>query len=891
VSALGAAAALALAWSSPSGAEPGAGTPAATTPAPADLTSLVDPFVGTGSNPGTAGEVGTFPGAATPFGMIQWSPDTAPDREQGGGYDDADTKISGFSLTHLSGAGCPVFGDVPILPTTGAVPRDPAGTTEPFSHADESATPGSYQVRLGAPATTVQLSATTRTGIGQITFPPTRTANLLFKVSGSANGIHASSVQIHGTDEVTGSVTSGYFCDSVGAYTLHFVARFSRPFTGHGVWSGGKLHAGSSTCSGSYAVACGAWVAFDASTNRVVTVKVGLSYVSTANAAANLEAEDPGWSLRSVQQKAMQSWNAALDRIDVQGGSTTQEQIFYTALYHSLLDPSVFSDDNGQYEGFDDHVHDTHGRTQYTNFSGWDIYRSEIPLLSVIDPARVSDMMQSLVVDAAQGGWLPKWPLAGFDSGNMNGDAADPILADAYAYGVRGFDTAAALEAMLKGADRPGIGPNFVQERDGLPEYEQVGYVKQGEVNQPLGPTVGGSETLEYAIDDFAIAQMAQSMGDQSDYRTMMARAQNWQNLFNPATGYIQARSAGGTFPTGPAFTPPSAALVNETQGAAGFEEGNAIQYTWSVPQDLGTLFALMGGDAAAVSDLNTFFTQLDAGPFAPYDWAGNEPDLWAPWEYDYAGAPWRTQQVVRSIADNLYSLSPVGEPGNDDLGAMASWYVWAALGLYPLTPGTADLAMASPMFPSATIHLTGGKVLNLTAQGAPDVYISSAAVSSGSAPPTPLLQPWLPAAILRTGGTVDLTLTPTADPAWGAGPGSAPPSYATFAAPAVGYTRPSGALQTQTGVPAPLTLGVQSDVPGSTTVAWTATGPGVTVVPSSGRLVLPAQSPAGLFPQVSTTVRLTASATGTRNVTFAFSVPGQSVRLPTVTVAVSTGG
>jgi len=888
---IAAVAALALGWSSPSGADPATGSAAATTSAPADVTSLVDPFVGTGVGPGTAGEVGAFPGAATPFGMIQWSPDTAPDREQGGGYDYGDTKISGFSLTHLSGAGCPVFGDVPILPTTGAVAKDPAGTTEQFSHADESAAPGSYQVRLGSPATTVQLSATTRTGIGQITFPPTRAANLLFKVSGSANGIHASSVQIHGSDEVTGSVTSGYFCDSVGAYTLHFVARFSRTFTGHGVWDQGRLHPGSSTCSGSYVAACGAWVTFDASSDHVVTVKVGLSYVSAADAAANLEAEDPGWSLRAVAQKATQSWNAVLDRIDVQGGSTTQEQIFYTSLYHSLLDPSVFSDDNGRYEGFDNRVHDTGGRTQYTNFSGWDIYRSEIPLLSVIDPAQVSDMMQSLVDDAAQSGWLPKWPLANFDSGNMNGDAADPILADAYAYGVRGFDAAAALKAMLKGADHPGIGPNFVQERDGLPEYEQAGYVKQGEVNQPLGPTVGGSETLEYAVDDFAVSQMARSLGDQSDYRTMMTRGQNWQNLFNPATGYIQARSASGTFPAGPAFTAPSAALVNETQGAAGFEEGNAIQYTWSVPQDLGALFALMGGDAAATADLNTFFTQLNAGPYAPYDWAGNEPDLWAPWEYDYAGAPWRTQQVVRTVADSLYSLSPVGEPGNDDLGAMASWYVWAALGLYPLTPGTANLAVASPMFPSSTIHLAGGKVLTLTARGAPDVYISAASVSSGSAPSTPLNQPWLPAAILRTGGTVDFTLGPAADTTWGAGPGSAPPSYTTFAAPAVGYTRPSGALQTQTGVPASLTLGVQSDVAGTTTVAWTATAPGVTVVPSSGQLVLPAESPSGLFPQVSTTVGLTASAAGTRNVTFAFSVPGQSVHLPSVTVAVHAEG
>ena len=428
--------------------------------------------------------MGADPGAATPFGMIQWSPDTAPDpRSRAGATTAPDTKISGFSLTHLSGAGCPVFGDVPILPTTGAVPRDPAGTTEPFSHADESATPGSYQVRLGrsghdGPA----VGDDTRTGIGQITFPPTRTANLLFKVSGSANGIHASSVQIHGTDEVTGSVTSGFTSsDSVGAYTLHFVARFSRPFTGHGVCGAeASCHAGIvDLLEGSYTVACGAWVTFDASTNRARDRQGGpVLRPAPPTPPPTSRPRGPGVepALGPAEGHAVMERHARPDH--VQGGSTTQEQIFYTALYHSLLDPSVFSDDNGQYEGFDDHVHDTHGRTQYTNFSGWDIYRSEIPLLSVIDPARVSDMMQSLVVDAAQGGWLPKWPLAGFDSGNMNGDAADPILADAYAYGVRGFDTAAALEAMLKGADRPGIGPNFVQERR-RPARVRAGWVRQ----------------------------------------------------------------------------------------------------------------------------------------------------------------------------------------------------------------------------------------------------------------------------------------------------------------------------------------------------------------------------------------------------------------------------
>ncbi len=868
--------------------------PTTTVPAPAsgqaDLTSLVDPFVGTGASSVAGGEVGTFPGAAVPFGMIQWSPDTSPDRVQGGGYDYGDHEISGFSLTHLSGAGCPVFGDVPILPTTGTVPRHPADTTESLSHTNESASPDYYQVGLGSPTTTVRLSTTLRTGIGEISFPSVRMANLLFKVSGSANGIESSSVNIVGPREITGSVKSGFFCSSIGTYTLHFVAEFNRPFQSYGVWNYGRLHPGSSTCAGTYQASCGAWVSFNASRHHMVILKVGLSYVSTANAVSNLEAEDPGWNLAKVEQAGTQAWNGLLNRIQVDGGSHSEEETFYTALYHCLLDPSVFSDDNGQYEGVDGRVHDADGRTQYTNFSEWDIYRSEIPLLSIVAPSQVSDMMQSLVNDATQGGWLPKWELADTDTGVMDGDSADPIIASAVAFGVRGFDLSAALADMVKGATEPGIGRTYVQERNDLSEYERTGYVQQNATSQVLGETVGGSETLEYAIDDFSIAQMALGQGDQSEYRTMMARAQNWQNLYNPASGYVQARLASGNFPSGPVLPAPSRALINEGQGQQGFDEGNAIQYTWSVPQDLSTLFALMGGDSAAVTKLNTFFTQLNAGPDLPYDWAGNEPSLWTPWEYDYAGAPWRTQQVVRSIADSLYSLSPAGEPGNDDLGAMASWYVWAALGLYPLTPGTADLVIASPMFPSSTIHLPSGKVLTVTGQGAPRVYVQSAQVATGGGEPEPLNQPWLPSSILETGGSVDFTLGSAPATSWGSSPTSAPPSYTTSAAPAVGYTLPSGEVQTRAGSPVAVTLGIQSAGVGATTVAWSASAQGVAVSPSSGRLSLPAAPANGDSPRVSTTLELTASTAGIRYLTIDFSVPGQPTRIPSLTLEVDTG-
>ncbi len=471
------------------------GGPAGAT-SPTDPAGLVDPFVGTGVNPVPSGDVGTFPGADVPFGMVQWSPDTTPDRQQGGGYHFGDTSISGFSLTHLSGAGCPIFGDVPILPVSGPLPQDPADASAPFTHADERAAPGRYQVGLGTPAVDVRLSATTRTGIGQFTFPSTGAENLLIKVADSENGIIGSSVRTLGSNELTGSVTSGGFCGSTTQYTLHFVAEFDQPFTSHGVWDDNGVQPGVAACSGSATAACGAWVTFDSATNRTVTMKVGVSYVSVANAESNLTAEDPGWSLRHVQQAATASWNAALASINVAGGGLDQERTFYTALYHALLDPSVFSDDNGQYEGMDGRVHNAGPRIQYANFSEWDIYRSEVQLLSMIEPARVSDMMQSLVNDATQTGWLPSWVIADSDAGMMNGDSVDPIIADAYAFGVRGFDSAAAFKAMLKGATESGVGPDGTEERQDLAEYEQRGFVHNDAVGQVSGVTMGGSVTL-----------------------------------------------------------------------------------------------------------------------------------------------------------------------------------------------------------------------------------------------------------------------------------------------------------------------------------------------------------------------------------------------------------
>ena len=452
------------------------GSAAATTPA--DLSSLVDPFVGTGTGPVTQGYVGTFPGADVPFGMVQWSPDTAPDRTQGRGYDYADTKISGFSLTHLSGAGCSVFGDVPDPPhhwrvapasrerhrvvlarrrerVTGAVPGEP-GIARHHGQA------------LGHDPDRHRTDH----------LPVHEVRQRLFKVSGSANGLHLSSVRC--------GCARG---DGIGDDRVL-------------LWLSGRLHAalrGSVQPSlraprhmGPQSPAPGIFDVFGLVPGGVRGVGVlrhrrrpnrhheggrvlrqhGQCRVEPAVRGPGVEPEHGPTEGDGLLERHAQPHRGP-------GGHSTLEQTFYTALYHCLLDPSVFSDDNGQYEGFDGRVHQARGRTQYTNFSEWDIYRSEIPLLSMIDPSQVSDMVQSLVDDSSQAGWLPKWAVADSDAGTMNGDSADPVIADAYAFGVRGFDTSEALAAMLKGADKPGTGSKFVQERQNLAEYEQLGYVQQ----------------------------------------------------------------------------------------------------------------------------------------------------------------------------------------------------------------------------------------------------------------------------------------------------------------------------------------------------------------------------------------------------------------------------
>lgn len=703
-----------------------------------DLVQYVNPFIGTEAavanrRLGTGFDNGNvFPGAVFPRGMVQWSPDTT---DAAGGYRYDQSVIKGFSLTHFSGRGCSAYQDFPFMPAIGL--RSPfhfSTYAASFSHGNETASPGYYSVHLTSTDTQVSLTVTARTGFGVFTYPRSKLAMLLINAGGSATGNAdtGTGVQIVGTNQVTGSATSGRFCGRANTYTIYFAATFDRPFTSFGTWNGSTVTPGSYSSKGSKS---GAYLSFDTTQNQVVRVKVGLSFVSVANAQANVESENPGWDFNAVREKASAAWNTKLNEIQVFGGTFDQKKIFYTALYHTLLHPNVFSDVNGQYIGFDKRIHTAHGYTQYENFPGWDMYRSLIALQALLEPREVGDMLQSLVVDAQQGGGgLPRWEVANDNSGGMVGDSMDAVIATSYTFGVRNFDALGALEAMDKGASQANTRSGRYIVREGLSDYLKLGYVS---TRTPGSAAI----TLEYAIDDFAIAQFARALGKMNLYNTYIARAQNWQKLYNPKTGYIEARNPDGTFLSG--FSPTS---------QKGFVEGNAAQYTWLVPYNLPGLFKEMGGYTKVIQRLDKHFTQLNAGSTSPNAFMGNEPELEVPWEYDFAGAPYRTQDVVRRIETQLFKATPDGLGGNDDGGALSSWYVFAAIGLYPEIPGVAGFAVGSPLFPMIRVHLGNGNQLQISGQGASDTarYVQSLSINGHH-----YNSSWVPFELIMKGGGI----------------------------------------------------------------------------------------------------------------------------------------
>ncbi|MER5544334.1 lectin [Streptomyces sp. NPDC002589] len=870
-----------------------------------DPASLVNPLIG------TSGEVDTFPGPDMPAGMVQWGPDTTPDRPSGGGYEYNDGKLSGFSLTHVSGPGCGVAGDLPVLPLTGTLSGDLGNASVGFSHGDEQTGIGQYKV-TDAGGVTTRLTDTTRAGLGAFTFPAGRQANLLFKLSGGATQVDGTRVQVVNKKEISGSVDSGHFCGANNHYTLHFDVKFDQPFTTSGTWVGSTIHpeatslkagkarqnlrahpskplkerhftvpaAPSPTVHGNVGKsdeppttgANGMYVTFDTSTHTTVRAKVGISYTSDANAVDNLATEIRNWDFDAVKQANHDAWNAVLNKIRIGGGSADQQVQFYTALYHALLHPNVFSDDNGQYMGMDNQIHElARGQqAQYANYSGWDTYRSQTQLMAMVEPKVAGDVVTSMLNGYDQTGLLPKWASNNGESYVMVGDPAAGIIADAYAFGARSFDADKALAALQHEATVPN------NDRPGESVRDTKGYLPLDENDYGCCNFYGPVSTqLEYDSADYALAAFAKALGRTAVHQKFATRAQDWMNVFNPQTGYMQAKDKDGQFAGG--FTPGT---------SNGFVEGTSAQYTPMVPFNLRQLIQARGGAKAYSSYLDSLLANITDPGNTNAD-LSNEPSVEIPWEYDYTGEPWKTQEAVRAAQQKLYFNAPVGSFGNDDLGAMSSWYVWSELGMYPETPGTDTLALGSPAFPVAEVTFAGGRTVRINApQAAPEApYVQSLDVKGKEWKTS-----WLTYQQFKGAGTLAFTLGTQPDKSWAADASAVPPSDTTGGDRVLAATGPSSdGLVLPPGASGDGTLDLTNLGGKDITVDWKAAAPsGVTLDPASGSVQVPASGSA------EAKVHVTAGASeGTFPVTFALTDHGTGAALSgaALRVAVAKAG
>ena len=692
----------------------------------------VDPFIG------TSGEGHTFPGAVAPFGMVQLSPDTDTQcalRECYGhaaGYRHDDPTIEGFSHTHFSGAGHSDLGDLLVMPVSGDdVPMDPGtpdkpGYRSPFRHATEVTRPGYYAVTLDRPGVRAELTAATRAGVHRYSFPADKAAHLVIDLRSSLYNypgkILWSGLRLRPDGTLTGfRETRGW----APGRKFFFAMRFSAPLVAHalvnreadiaykGFQGPGR---GSDAVAERLGRALMARLDFG-KLDRPLEVKVAISGVDEAGAIANLDSE-PG-NFDAIRNRTNAAWTQALGAIELEGPAPMRRMVA-TALYHSLLAPSIWSDSDGRYRGPDDQVHRAQGFTFRSTFSLWDTFRAEHPLLTLIQPEKVNaEIIQSLIAsrENSPDGILPVWQFHGRETWTMIGYHAVPVIADAYMKGIRGYDADAALDAMVASARYAPYG--------GLGEYMKRGYVPIDREPE------AASKTVEYAYDDWAIAHMAAAMGRRDIVTEFTKRAGNWRNSFDTKTGFLRARKADGSW-----REPFDPTAINY---GSDYTEGNAWQYSWFVPHDQAGLFQTMGGDAAVVAKLDRMFdydnSKLDyshaediAGLIGQYI-HGNEPSHHVAYLYSYAGQPWRTQERLKQIVDSQYKPTPDGLSGNDDLGQMSAWLAFTAIGFYPVTPGTNQYVIGRPFLRRTVLNLPNGKRFVITAEGLSDAnrYVGSA--------------------------------------------------------------------------------------------------------------------------------------------------------------------
>ncbi|UKJ08049.1 GH92 family glycosyl hydrolase [Solitalea lacus] len=660
------------------------------------LISYVNPFIG------TAAHGHTFPGATVPFGMVQLSPDTGTEGwDWCSGYHSSDSSIIGFSHTHLSGTGGGDYGDILLMPTIGAWKVQPGakdksndGYRSRFSHETEKASPGYYSVFLDDYKITAELTTTTRVGIHKYIFPKSSVSNVVVDLEhGISDDVRESFIQISGNDEVVGLRRSKGWANDQYVY---FIIKFSKPFKKFAVANDEDMTVDGRKMEGT---AVKGIFRFTTKENEAILVKVAISSVSVEGARKNLEAEAPEWDFEKIRAQTENSWEQQLSKIKVNApvdsldsSQVKQKTIFYTSLYHCFIHPNIYSDVDGQYRGMDMQIHKT-TTNHYTVFSLWDTFRALHPLFTLIAPERNTEMVQSLLDDYKQSGRLPIWELASNETGTMIGYHAVPVIADMILKGIGSLDVSLAYEAMKKSA---------LDDDRGLKYYKLNGFIpRELEANSV-------SKQLEYTFDDWCISQVALKLGKQNDYEYFLGRALNYRNVFDPSVGFMRGRNSYGQW--NPDFNPMQVSIF----GSGDFTEGNAWQYSFFAPQDVNGMMELYGGAKKFAAKLDSLFAQkslvdnehaLDVSGLIGQYAHGNEPSHHVAYLYNYAAEPWKTQQKVHEIRDGLYSIERAGLCGNEDCGQMSAWYVFSALGFYPVNPASGQYILGSPLFESVTLN------------------------------------------------------------------------------------------------------------------------------------------------------------------------------------------
>lgn len=742
----------------------------------------VDPRIGSG------GDGHTFPGATVPFGMIQLSPDTAmPDFKHAykwaAGYQYGDPTIMGFSHTHFSGSGHSDLGDVLVMPIAGDVrlePGDPAtpgsGYRSRFSHDGEVVQAGYYAVTLGDYGVRAELTAGRRIGWHRYTFPAGKPAHVLLDLRPSiydyAGKVLWASLRVHADGTVTGCRTTRGWAPG---RELCFAMRFSQPMSSRELYNRetdiaykgfkGPGHQAEDRDAQDGRALVGV---FDfGQLEKPLEVKVAISPVSEANAVANLDHDGAGWDFDARRAEATAAWDKALAVIDVDAPKTAKTQ-FYTALYHAMLSPTLSMDVNGDYRGPDHAVHRADGFEFHSTWSLWDVYRAQQPLMALLQPARSTDFIRSLIAarEASPFGILPVWAYQGLETWCMIGYHAVPVIADAYIKGVRGFDADKALAAMVASASYGPYGD--------LADYMKLGYVPIDKEPE------AASKTLEYAYDDWSLAQMARAMGKADVAAAFGKRAGNWRHAWDAKTGFMRARLSDGKFRE--PFDPEAAGYGSD------YTEGNAWQYSWYVPQDVAGLIAAMGGDAKFVAKLDALFeAKVDPSHFKNVEditgligWYahGNEPSHHIAYLYDYAGAPWKTQARLKQIMDSQYAPRPDGLSGNDDLGQMSAWYVFTALGFYPVTPASDEYAIGRPFVAKAAIRLANGRTFTVSATPLDGAHPYVGAVTLNG---KPLDRTYLRHGEIMAGGELHFTMQAEPNREWGRAAAARPAAMSRY--------------------------------------------------------------------------------------------------------------